>query len=183
MIRVEEKSEEFVSIRELFEKTMKTSQIIGVSRVQNKFVMDHYVCMLQKRMELSLTEAANRKLLFFKSDKRKPSDIYQDSDTGFDIQYGSDGDYGWGLYFSEKASAFAQDAYSVGGSRIMILADVFIGKPFESPPQRFVKAPEGFDCVRGLPPIKKKLKIEDNQVHVVYNNFYSYPLYVIEYKV
>jgi len=181
MINVHEQSEEFASIREQFEKTMKTSKIIAVSRVQNKFVMDHYVCMLQKRMELSLTEAANRKLLFFKSDKRKPSDIYQDSDTGFDIQYGSDGDYGWGLYFSEKASAFALDAYTVKNSRIMILADVFIGKPFESPPQRFVKAPEGYDCVRGLPPIKKKLKIEDSQVYVVYNNFYSYPLYVIEY--
>jgi len=183
LIPVDPQSQEFVGIKEQFTKTMPASAIIGVSRVQNKFVMDHYVCMLQKRMEISLTEAANRKLLFFKSDKRKPSDIYQDSDTGFDIQFGCDGDYGWGLYFSEKASAFAGDAYCVqNASRIMILADVFIGKPFEAPPQRFVKAPEGFDCVRGLPPLKKKLKVEDQQTYVIYNNFYSYPLYIIEYK-
>jgi len=182
VIPISSLSEEFQMVRELFSATMK-NQIHSICRIQNKFVMDHYICMLQKRMELNLLEAANRKLLFAKGNNKHPKETYGNFDTGFDIQYGTEGEFGWGLYFSEKASTLSSTAYQCSGRSQMILADVFIGNPFESLPQRYVKPPEGYDCVKGLPPTQKKSKLltTDLRPYVIYNNFYSYPLYLIEY--
>ena len=96
------------------------------------------------------------------------------SDTGFDLQFSkTSGLYGTGIYFALNASYSHKGyAYSLGDGRYqMFLADVFIGKPFKSDPNNgLVKAPNGYDSVSG-----------QNGIHVVYNNFHSYPLYLIEY--
>ena len=177
LIRVSELSEEFEMVRALFQETIN-KPIVKLQRVQNKYIMDHYICMLQKRMELNVQEAANRKLLFYGSRTNKPHEIYENFDIGFDIQYGTQGDYGWGLYFYGKANFIASEAFQ--GTQL-ILADVFIGNPHESIPTKFVKPPEGFDCVRGMPQKGKKIKTPDQHVYVLYNNFYSYPLYVVDF--
>ena len=53
----------------------------------------------------------------------------------------------------------------------MILADVYLGKAFKSGPNRnLIKAPDGYDSVEAR-----------ESFYVIYNNFHSYPLYLIEY--
>jgi len=53
----------------------------------------------------------------------------------------------------------------------MFLADVFVGNSFTGSMTSKVKAPEGYDSVSA-----------NGSFYIVYHNFYSYPLYLIDYS-
>jgi len=58
----------------------------------------------------------------------------------------------------------------------MMLADVFVGRPYEHNNNRggggnYIKAPDGYDSVSA-----------GGAFYMLYNNFHSYPLYLITYR-
>ena len=174
-IQVAENSEEFDDVNRLFSRSMPQAFVTKLTRIQNKYLMDHYLTTLQKRQELYVEVNLNRKYLFHGTGSVNPQVIYRDSDTGFDLQYAKiEGLYGSGLYFANDASYSHKGyAHKVDMNKFqLLLADVFIGNPYVSPTKKsLVKAPNGFDSVQSA-----------DLFYVVYNNFHSYPLYLIEYS-
>jgi len=174
-IRVQPSSEEFFEVSSLFHNSINNVNITKITRIQNRYLMDHYVTMLQKRKELRPNMEMNRQLLFHGTRVVDPKNIYEKSDVGFDIQYSKpSGSYGKGLYFAIHAS-YTHNGYgyaSNSNSFKMILADVFVGKAYlKGPDSTLVKPPVGYDSVRS-----------NQNFYIIYNNFHSYPLYLIEYK-
>jgi len=173
-IAVPEASVEFGEVSAIFKFSLQDVQITKITRIQNKYLMDHYVTMIQKRKELRPNQEINRRLLFHGTRTAKPDQIYKASDTGFDIQHAKvSGNYGKGLYFAVHAS-YSHNGYGYRVSadrQQMILADVFLGRSFKSGPNRnLIKAPDGYDSVEAR-----------ESFYVIYNNLHSYPLYLIEY--
>ena len=174
---VSEFDEEFHEVSNLFYASLKNAKIEKLTRIQNKYLMDHYITMLQKRQELRSESTINRKLLFHGTRNIQPHQIYKSSDTGFDLQYSNpNGAYGKGLYFAMNSN-YSHNGYTfnMGNGRFqMFLADVFVGNAYKSGPNnKLVKAPEGYDSVEGT----------SHGFHILYNNFHSYPLYLIEYTI
>ena len=166
-------SPEFNEVDVLFQKTMRGHQIHLMQRIQNKYLMDHYVTNIQKRMELRPNEAINRMLLFHGTRNTKPEVIYKNFDVGFDLQYANQGMYGKGLYFAVNAN-YSHNGFVYRNGRgncQLIVADVFVGKAANSGGGNIIKAPEGYDSVSA-----------GGQFYILYNNFHSYPLYLIEYR-
>ena len=172
-IQVQPDSEEFQMVLTEFNKTMNNFVITKLTRIQNKYLMDHYVSTLQKRQELRPDVELNRRLLFHGTKEIDPKIIYKDSDTGFDIQYSNPrGSCGKGIYFAINANYSNGYAFKSNGTSQIFLADVFIGNPYKGQiNSNFIKAPEGHDSVE-----------HPSSFFVVYNNFHSYPLYLIDYK-
>jgi len=174
-IDIPSNNEEFKEVAKLFYNSLNNGvEITKVTRIQNKYLMEHYITTIQKRQELRPDIDINRRLLFHGTKTVDPKTIYKNSDTGFDLQYSNpNGAYGKGLYFATQSSYPHRGySYHLGNGRYqMFLADVFVGKAYKGQVgnNKFVKAPEGYDSV------------EANNFCVVYNNFHSYPLYLIEY--
>lgn len=173
-IDVLEGTNEFLEVEDLFRKSLNNMRITRLTRIQNKYLMDHFITMLQKRQEFRDEVNMTRKLLFHGSRQVHPQTIYKDSDIGFDLQYSnSGGSYGKGLYFAINSNYSHTYAYNLNnGSFQMFLADVFIGKSTRTGGSGLLKAPAGYDSVESA-----------NSFYIVYNNFHSYPLYLIEYTV
>jgi len=177
---VEPSSEEFKTVKTMISQTLPSATVNKLVRVQNKYLMDHYVTAIQKRQELNqFNNKVNfdRKALFHGTGKTAPSEIFMNSDTGFDINFSKLGTfYGQGLYFAEQAAYSHQNyKYIVGENHYqMLLADVFVGNAYSSDrDQKLRKAPHGFDSVKGI----------RDKFYVIYNNFHSYPLYLIDYSI
>jgi len=177
---VEPNTEEFKTVKAMISQTLPSAAINKLVRIQNKYLMDHYVTAVQKRQELNqFNNKVNfdRKALFHGTGKTAPSEIFMNSDTGFDINFSKLGTfYGSGLYFAEQAAYSHQNyKYIVGENHYqMLLADVFVGNAYSSDrDQKLKKAPHGFDSVKGI----------RDKFYVIYNNFHSYPLYLIDYSI
>ena len=172
IVDISKKSPEFKEIERLFQESMHGEPVLRLQRIQNKYLMEHYINNVQKRMERP-NSVLNRKLLFHGTSQTKPEVIYKSFDVGFDLQYVKDGWYGMGLYFSDTASYSHEEGFihTTEDSLCQILVvDVFLGKIHHIPGlTNIVKAPEGYDSVQF-----------DNE-HVVFNNFHSYPLYLLTY--
>ena len=172
-IPLEEKTTEYKKIAELLNSTMNGQLgIISIERIQNKYLMEHYINNIQKRMESRPGEDINRLLLFHGTRNADPELIYKSFDTGFDLQYAQHGSYGKGLYFAMDAS-YSCNGYQYQtkkGTYQVIVADVFLGKHANRTEQGGLKAASGYDSVFS------------GSFYIIYNNFHSYPLYLIEYN-
>ena len=166
-------TDEYNEIVNLFRKTMQGHQILKLQRIQNKYLMDHYITNIQKRRELRPNEPLNRMLLFHGTRNTKPEQIYHNFDVGFDLQYANQGMYGKGLYFAVGAN-YSHSGFVYRTPRNtyqLLIADVFVGKSKNSGGGNYIKAPEGYDSISA-----------NGGFYIIYNNFHSYPLYLLEYK-
>jgi len=166
-------SEEHNEVVKLFRQTMQGHQILKLERIQNKYLMDHYITNIQKRRELRPNEPLNRMLLFHGTRNTKPDTIYKNFDVGFDLQYANSGMYGKGLYFAVGAN-YSHSGFvyrTQRGTFQLLIADVFVGKSKNSGGGNYIKAPEGYDSISA-----------NGGFYIIYNNFHSYPLYLLEYK-
>jgi len=173
MAAIQEDTQEFKDVEKLFFQTMRGQTIIKLQRIQNKYLMDHYVTNIQKRRELRPNEPINRMLLFHGTRNTKPEIIYKNFDVGFDLQYAAQGMYGKGLYFAVGAQ-YSHSGFvhrNSKGNCELIIADVFVGKSKNSSGGNFIKAPEGYDSISA-----------NGGFYIIYNNFHSYPLYLLEYR-
>lgn len=172
-IDLQEGTLEFQEVKALFCASLKHMKITKLTRIQNKYLMENFITMLQKRQEYRDGIDTSRKLLFHGSRKINPRTIYEESDTGFDLQFSNPkGTYGKGLYFAVKSVYSHKFAHKLmNGSYQMLLADVFVGKSvIVGKGTNWVKAPPGYDSIEST-----------NSSYIIYNNFHSYPLYLIEY--
>ena len=175
LTNVSSTNEEFREITQSFIYAMPNHTIVKLEKIQNKFLMDHYLSKLQLIQELRPHEQLRRQLLYYGTSNGKPEMIYQSPDTGFEVQSADNatsGGYGKGLrFFTNPSNCHASCAYKTqNGTYQMIIADVFIGKSSILPPGDYLKAPFGSDSISA------------NGFYLIYNNFHSCPLYVIEYK-
>jgi len=109
-----------------------------------------------------------REFLFHGTRQNDPSVIYRDSDTGFDLLYARHGSYGKGLYFAQNANYSHNGyVYQKNGFYYLLVGDVFLGRTTNKASQDGLKANEGYDSVSA------------NQIFIVYNNYQSYPLYLV----
>jgi len=174
-IEVGADTQEFKAATSLFYRSMRDAKVTKLIRIQNKYLMDHYISTLEKRQDFGEKYNMHRQMLFHGTGRTKPEMIYRESDTGFDLQFANKGLYGYGLYFAVDASYSHKDYHHrIGENKYqLLLADVFVGNSFKSKyNQPYNKAPRGFDSVeqpKGL-------------FYIVYNNFHSYPLYLFEYE-
>ena len=176
---IEQDSEEFNIVRSYLCQTLPEAVITKLTRIQNKYLMDHYITTIQKRQELNqLKNNVNfdRKALFHGTGATTPSQIYMNSDTGFDINFSKlNTFYGQGLYFAEEAR-YSHTGYkhTVGSNCYqLLLADVFVGNAYNSERDpKMKKAPHGYDSIKGV----------RDKFYIIYNNFHSYPLYLIDYS-
>jgi len=178
MFPVKKDSDEFKMVHQLFKRTMAHADIIKLERIQNRYLMDHYITMIQKRQELHPDESINRLLLFHGTRQTDPAAIYRNFDTGFDLQYAAYGAYGKGIYFARDASYSHGFAHPKShGVYQMLMADVFVGKAYDynrgGIKGQLVKPPDGYDSIC----------VNTNGFYILYNNLHSYPLYLIEYRV
>jgi len=190
LIPLKKGSEEYFEIGSLFCKTMGGREIVSLSRIQNKYLMDHFVNMIQTLEELRPGDDLNRKMLFHGTRQTLPEDVYGNFDMGFDLQYANQGMFGKGLYFALNASYSHAYAYRTQkGTNIMIVADVLLGKCYKcnsysgglygqgavtpnsiKNPRDLIKPPKGYDSVES-----------HQDTFIVYSHFRVYPLYLIEY--
>ena len=165
-------STEYKKIADLLHNTMdRPLRIKSIERIQNKYLMEHYINNIQKKMESRPGEDINRLLLFHGTRNADPELICKSFDTGFDLQYAAHGSYGKGLYFALNAS-YSCNGYqhqTQQGTCQVIVADVFLGKHANRTEQGGLKAQSGYDSVFS------------GSFYIIYNNFHSYPLYLIEY--
>ena len=172
MVPINTETEEFGVVKGRFHESVKF-EILSVQRIQNKYLMDQYITVINKKMEEHAGKPINRKLLFHGTKTNDPEKVYRNFDTGFDLQYAIYGAYGKGIYFAQNAQyshGFTHRAKN--GNCYMFLADVFVGNFYKGGSNSSVKAPDGYDSIH----------IESTGFYIVYHNFYSYPLYLIEYK-
>ena len=173
-IEVSNKSEEYQEILSRMANSIPDVEIVKLMRIQNNYLMSHYITNMSMRQEVRKSDM-NRQLLFHGTRAMDPSKIYTNFDTGFDIQYANElGAYGKGLYFAQNAHYSHLFSFKAeDGNLQMILADVFLGKSYEVATKKaFIKPPDGYDSVFS----------QKDLFFVIYNNFHSYPLYLIEYR-
>jgi len=171
-IEVAQDSEEFLMVDTEFKKTMPQFKITKLTRIQNKHLMDQFIHTLHKQLEIR-PEFFNRKLLFHGTKGLAPSVIYKDSDSGFDTQYANDGAQGRGLYFAGNASYSHGYRHTTKNNTFqMFFADVYAGRSAAAVNTTRNKAPTGYDSV----------EVKGANHFIIYDNFRSYPLYLIDYQ-
>ena len=174
-IQVQQNSEEYQFVLGEFNKTMSNFNIVKITRIQNNHLIEQFINTVVKKQELKPDVENGRKLLFHGTKNLDPQKIYKNFEVGFDLHASNpQGHYGKGVYFTTTASDSHNNCYNIGnGMYQLLLADVFIGRPFQSQPNNaLVKAPDGHDSIVD----------NNNSLYVLYNDFRSYPLYVIDYQ-
>lgn len=178
LITVQPDSPEFQLVAKPLIDTLRGGNNVRINfiqRIQNKYLMDQFITIVNKKTEEKPNEPLNRMLLFHGTRLNHPDKIYANFDTGFDLQYAAYGSYGKGLYFAKNASYSNGYAYiTKTQSKQIFLADVFVGKSFQGSMTSRVKAPEGYDSMYAAG--------AGQDFYIVYHNFYSYPLYLIDYS-
>lgn len=175
-IEVCPRSTEFEEIDFSVKLTLPNAKIIKLTRIQNNYLMTQYITNLNMRQEVR-GGPLNRRLLFHGTRELDPKKIYKNFDTGFDLQFASQsGLFGKGLYFAQNAIYSHGYRFATRNKTFqMILADVFVGKSRHLSSKNnshLIKAPEGYDSV-----------FSSKEFFIIYNNFHSYPLYLIEYEI
>ena len=181
-----EGTDEWNHVAQKFNKTLPTSTIIQITRIQNKWLWEKYVFQ-HKRLKIKNSGRVNELELFHGTSTNDPKLIYENED-GFDMRYANSGMWGQANYFAEKASY--SDAYahrSIDGCKEMFFVKVLTGDSYECTPKSFRKPPvkatgsgglqftqEYYDTVTGV--------TGGSQVYMTYDNEKAYPAYLMKYK-
>ena len=186
---LEEGTEEWNYVAQRFSKTMQTSRISQITRIQNKWLWEKYVFQ-RKRLDIKNNGNINELELFHGTRGNDPKLIYE-NEVGFDMRYSSQGMWGQANYFAKNASYSHSYAHSTSdGSREMFFVKVLAGDSCEcssdsslrKPPFKSTGATEGglqfaqvqYDTVTGY--------TNGSEVYMTYDNEKAYPTYLIKYR-
>ncbi|XP_078424306.1 protein mono-ADP-ribosyltransferase PARP12-like [Cetorhinus maximus] len=175
-------SKEYENIQSLFHKSMPSSNIRKIDRVQNLGLWEIFQWWKEQMRERNNNHDVNEQFLFHGITDHLIVDAicYQNFDWGSFRQNGTL--YGKGRYFAKKASCANFDSHSDSATNpnIMFLARVLVGQfteghsSYDRPPSKDVGSFKLYDsCV----------DCTDNpSVFVIFEKFQIYPEYVIEYS-
>ena len=187
MVKIAAHSIEYQRIANAFRETMPNAAIAGIERVQNLHLWRKYA---REKQAMSNDREVH---LFHGTQGTDPKVIYEGN--GIDFRYSSSSNmWGAGAYFAAKASY--SHAYSYqhteksflglfpSNYRKMFLASVLVGDEVElkstSNTRKFREAPKkpdgftSYDSVKGF--------TNGSTVYVVYDQWRSYPSYLITYN-
>ena len=191
LFEVTKSSSEWIKISSLFMATMSGYKITSIKRVQNQLLWKKY--QLQKEtVEKKNGGEANEKLLFHGSRKVSAEDIV-DSDNGLDMRVSSKGMWGKANYFAEKAMYSDSYAYQYTQQftsttvKEMLVFKVITGASITLPPDQSLRMPPEKEA-SGTDVTLKKMRYDtvngvtqSTQVYMTYDNYKSYPAYIITY--
>jgi len=178
LVNLQSKSEEFIEIAKYFNETLTTEIISRIIRIQNIQLWKKF---LFGKNQLKKKGTESEKMLFYGSKENDPTNIYNEirNDDGFEIKNATDGDYGYALYFFEKAKHAHNFRYEKNNKNYIFLANVLIGAS--------IKMDIGNNLVKMPPFINKLENIRYDSIksadgkYMIYNNSRAYPSYLIEY--
>ncbi|XP_078077304.1 protein mono-ADP-ribosyltransferase PARP12-like [Mustelus asterias] len=175
-------SKECKDIETLFHKSMPSSKIHKVDRIQNLGLWEIFNWWKEQMKQKNDNHDVNEQFLFHGITDHSIVDAicYQNFDWGSFTQDGTL--YGKGRYFAKEAACANFDLYSDSATdlNIMILARVLVGQ--------FTEGHSSYDC----PPSKDGRRfrsydscvdcIDNPSVFVIFEKFQIYPEYIIEYS-
>lgn len=146
-----------------------------MTRIQNYDLFNNYITTICSKTEVGPNTKLQRKLLFHGTRTHNPKSIFRNSEIGFEMEYAkTNGKYGKGIYFSTNSSYSHSFAFRSGksGAYQMLMADVYTGASFYNKGQTIWK-----DTLE----YHDSLFADGDNFFVLYRNFQSYPLYLVEY--
>ncbi len=177
-------SSEWTEIENRFHKTLPSTGIVSIKRIQNKWLWDRY-SFAKQRMSERNAGIVNEQMLFHGTRETPPEKIYN-SEQGFDFRFSTKGMWGTGTYFAINASYSQSYSYSTIQGKQMILASVLTGETYRCPPDGSLKKPpikprkhgsfedELFDSVSG--------QTKGSDVFIIYDHEKAYPYYLITFN-
>eukprot|EP01022_Parablepharisma_sp_SALTPOND_P027110 TRINITY_DN6578_c0_g1_i1.p1 TRINITY_DN6578_c0_g1~~TRINITY_DN6578_c0_g1_i1.p1 ORF type:complete len:1139 (+),score=43.24 TRINITY_DN6578_c0_g1_i1:93-3419(+) len=181
VINVSESSEEYKTVKWLFDSTMKGGYTgsFELQRIQNMYLWKSYA-FERKILEEKYRSDPKCTLLFHGTSTNHPSEIFKGKEEGFDMRFSKAGYWGIGIYFAVNAKYSHNYAYACGGGKQqMLLANVLIGESYISDKNKKIRIPpvnpnrkgERYDSVRS----------KEGGIYVLYKNSRAYPQYLITY--
>ena len=185
LVSIQQGTPEWNEVTDLFGRTLVSSQITKLERIQNKWLWEKFVFAKQRMVEKNKGQVMEMKL-FHGTKNTRPKEIFK-SEQGFDPRYSSQGMWGTGAYFAVNAK-YSDDYSHISGSfKQMILARVLTGDTYHCAPDSSLK----------MPPLKPCLKVQGafenerydsvsghtmgSDIFVIYDNEKAYPAYLITY--
>eukprot|EP01125_Pyxidicula_operculata_P011406 TRINITY_DN3738_c0_g4_i1.p1 TRINITY_DN3738_c0_g4~~TRINITY_DN3738_c0_g4_i1.p1 ORF type:complete len:651 (-),score=176.22 TRINITY_DN3738_c0_g4_i1:131-2083(-) len=191
IIKLKPTDDDYMNVSKIFLSTLSGKRIISIERIHNVRVRQYYE--FEYRQILDKYEYETKeyvKLLFHGTSNTKPEMIYN-GERGFLTQFASEGLWGKGTYFAEKA--VYSDSYAHrkdgGNTKQMFLAEVIVGESYHSAQDKNIR----------MPPINNNNKKSSNNqfsalyydsvsgdaygtpIYVVYDNHKAYPTFLITY--
>ncbi|KAF7698932.1 protein mono-ADP-ribosyltransferase PARP12 [Silurus meridionalis] len=168
----------YVSVSKLFKRTMPSSTIHSIKRVQNPSLWTVFQWQKDQMMKRNGGEVIDEQYLFHGTDK---SLIEAICEQNFDWRVcGVHGSlYGKGSYFARDAKYSDRFAKSKDGTKVMFVALVLVGEytkgssSFLRPPQKTKNAGFYDSCVDNT---------SNPAIFVIFEKYQIYPEYIIEYS-
>jgi len=175
LVEVPLNNEESLDVMNSFSKTLPNMTIVKLERIQINHLMHQHFTKLQQLQEKRPDMLIKRYTSYYGTGKVDPKTIILNRGTVFNIKHADDttsGGYGKGFrFFGQAKNCHIKAAYKTeNDTHQMISSSVFFGKSKALPPGDYLKALEEYDSIRG------------DDFLVIYEDSYSYPNYLIEYK-
>ena len=171
-----------------FLKTLPTTKVTRVERIQNKWLWERY-CFAKNRMSMANKGCINEEHLFHGTREIPPEKVIK-SEKGIDFRYSRQGLWGEGSYFAVNASYSDNYSHSLPGTqgKQMLICKVLTGEccnygsqkdsSLRQPPMKSSSGTgafeeERYDSVKGY--------TNGSYVYVVYDHEKVYPAYIITY--
>uniref|UniRef100_UPI00398F3BD7 protein mono-ADP-ribosyltransferase PARP12-like n=1 Tax=Pristiophorus japonicus TaxID=55135 RepID=UPI00398F3BD7 len=180
-IQLSQFSEEYKKIQSLFNRSMQSSRIQKIDRVQNLGLWEIFQWKKEQMRKKNDADNVNEQFLFHGITDHSIVDAicYQNFDWGSFAQ--DENLYGKGIYFAKKASSSILDSDSAINLHVMFVARVLVGQfteghsSYRRPPSIDGTSFNLFDsCVDCT---------NDPSVFVIFEKYQIYPEYVIEYRI
>ena len=167
------------------------AEVLRIERIQNQWLWEMYE-QSRKRMSDKNGGEVNEKWLFHGTKNIHPVKIYN-SEQGFDNRLSSQGMWGEGTYFADKAKYSAGFAYATcDGHKQIFLVRVLVGITFRCPPDRCLRAPpkksDHLPALHGSGSMFEDERYDSvsgsggcSEIFVTYEHGRSYPAYLITY--
>ena len=186
--RVASHSAEWDKAVKPFLKTLPTTKVTRVERIQNKWLWERY-CFAKNRMSMANKGCINEEHLFHGTRGTPPEKVIK-SEKGIDFRYSGKGLWGEGSYFAVNASYSDNYSHSLPGAqgKQMLICKVLTGEccdygrkndpSLRQPPMKSSSGTgafeeERYDSVKGY--------TNGSHVYVVYDHEKVYPAYIITY--
>eukprot|EP00062_Callorhinchus_milii_P006503 gi/632947101/ref/XP_007888888.1/ PREDICTED: poly [ADP-ribose] polymerase 12 [Callorhinchus milii] len=179
VIQLQESSEEYNQVQTLFMRTMSSSTIRKIERIQNLPLWEVFQWQKEQMKKSNSGKDVNEKSLFHGTNSSIVDAICQQN---FDWRIcGAHGTlYGKGSYFARDASYSHNFCKSTQSTRIMFVARVLVGQ-FTKGSSSFLRPP----CKDGTTTSFYDSCVDDNSnpsIFVVFEKHQIYPEYIIEYR-